>query len=94
MPRTWNKSDLAQAVAEKTGLSKKDAAAAVEAVLATVVEALKNRDKVQLTGFGSFETRTRKERKAKNMRTREDIIVPASTVPAFRPGKSLKDAVA
>jgi len=91
--KTWNKGDLVEAVAEKSGLSKKDAAAAVDAFVDTIVSALKNKDKVQLTGFGSFEVRERKERKAKNLRTKEEIIVPASSVPAFKPGKALKDAV-
>jgi DNA-binding protein HU-beta len=91
--KTWNKGDLVDAVAEKSGLSKKDAAAAVEAMVETVVGALKNKDKVQLTGFGSFEVRERKERKAKNLATGAEIIVPASSVPAFKAGKALKDAV-
>lgn len=93
MGKTWNKGDLVDAVAEKSGLSKKDAAAAVEAMVETVVGALKNKDKVQLTGFGSFEVRERKERKAKNLATGAEIIVPASSVPAFKAGKALKDAV-
>lgn len=93
MGKTWNKGDLVDAVAEKSGLSKKDAAAAVDAVVEAIVGALKNKDKVQLTGFGSFEVRERKERKAKNLATGAEIIVPASSVPAFKPGKALKDAV-
>ena len=93
MPKTWNKADLVEAVAVKAEISKKEAAAALDALLETMTTALKNRDKVQLIGFGSFVTRERKERKAKNLRTGEQIIVPATTVPAFKAGRALKDAV-
>lgn len=93
MPRTWNKADLAEAVAEKSGLNRKDAAAAIDALVDTITGALRNRDKVQLLGFGAFETRRRKQRRARNMQTKEEMIVPASTVPAFRAGRALKDAV-
>jgi len=93
VPTTLNKPDLVEKLAEKAELSKKDAAAALEALLETITEALKNGDKVQLTGFGSFESRTRKERKAKNLQTGETIVVPEGKVPAFKAGKALKDAV-
>jgi DNA-binding protein HU-beta len=93
MPRTWSKADLAEAVSEETKLTKKDAGVAVEAFLKAIEKALQNRDKVQLTGFGSFEVRTRAARKAKNLRTGEEIDVPEASVPAFKAGKSLKDAV-
>lgn len=93
MPRTWNKADLAESVAEKAGLTKKDAAAAVDALVETITGALRNRDKVQLVGFGVFETRARKERLARNPRTNEEIRVAASTVPAFKAGRALRDAV-
>jgi len=93
VPRTWNKADLVDAVAEQTKLTKKDAGAALDALVDTLVTALKNKDKVQLTGFGSFEVRDRKARKAKNLQTGEEILVPASSVPAFKAGKGLKDAV-
>lgn len=93
MPETINKPDLVDAIAEKTELSKKDAAAALEAFLATVTESLQKGNRIQITGFGSFETRLRKERKAKNLRTGEAIVVPEATVPAFKAGKALKDAV-
>jgi len=90
---TLNKPDLVEKIAEKSELSKKDATAALEAFLEVVTEALKNGDKVQLTGFGSFESRIRKERKAKNLQTGAPIIVPEGKVPAFKAGKALKDAV-
>lgn len=93
MPTTLNKPDLVDRIAEKAELSKKDAAAALDAFLEAVTEALKDGDKVQLTGFGSFESRTRKERKAKNLQTGATIIVPEGKVPAFKAGKALKDAV-
>ena len=93
MPRTWNKADLVDDVAEETKLSKKDAGAALDALLGVLTNALKNKDKVQLTGFGAFEVRERKARKAKNLQTGEEILVPAASVPAFKAGKGLKDAV-
>ncbi len=93
MPKTWNKADLVEAVAQASKLTKKDVATVLDALMETVTGALKNHDKVQLSGFGSFEVRDRKARKAKNLRTGEEIFVPASTAPAFKPGKGLKDAV-
>ncbi len=93
MAATMGKADVADMVAEKTGLSKKDAAAALEACMGVITAALKRGDKVQLTGFGVFEVRTRKARKGKNLRTGATIDIPASKVPAFKAGKALKDAV-
>ena len=93
MPRTWNKTDLAEAVAEGADITKKDARAAVDVLLETVTRALINGDKVQLTGFGSFETRKHKERRAKNLHTGEEIIVPPRRAAAFKAGKGLKDAM-
>jgi DNA-binding protein HU-beta len=93
MAATIGKGDLADAIAEKTGLTKKSAIAALEAGMAAVTAALKRGDKVQLTGFGSFEVRVRKARKGKNLRTKETIDIPASKAPAFKAGKALKDAV-
>ena len=83
-----NKTELIAAVAEKAGLSKKDSDAAVNAVLCAITDALKADEKVQLVGFGSFETKKRAAR------TGESVEIPASTVPAFKAGKALKDAVA
>lgn len=93
MAATIGKSDLVDAVSEKAGLSKKDAAVALDAALAAVTAALKRGDKVQLTGFGVFEVRERSARKGMNMHTKKTIDIPASKVPAFKAGKALKDAV-
>lgn len=89
-----NKTELIAAVAEKTDLSKKDADAAVLAVLGAITDALKAGDKIQLVGFGTFEVRNRAAKQGRNPRTGETMTVPASKVPAFKAGKALKDAVA
>ena len=89
-----NKTELIAAVAEKTGLSKKDSDAAVNAVLNTIAETLKANEKVQLVGFGSFEVKVRAERLGRNPKTKEEIHIPASKTPVFKAGKALKDAVA
>ncbi len=89
-----NKTELIAAVAEKTDLSKKDADAAVSAVLGAITDALKAGDKIQLVGFGTFEVRNRAAKQGRNPRTGETMTVPASKVPAFKAGKALKDAVA
>ncbi|OXS71312.1 DNA-binding protein [Priestia endophytica] len=88
-----NKTDLINAVAEASELSKKDATKAVDAVFDTILDALKEGDKVQLIGFGNFEVRERAARKGRNPQTGDEIEIPASKVPAFKPGKALKDAV-
>ena len=89
-----NKTELIAAVAEKTDLSKKDADAAVSAVLGAITDALKAGDKIPLVGFGTFEVRNRAAKQGRNPRTGETMTVPASKVPAFKAGKALKDAVA
>ena len=89
-----NKTELIAAVAEKAGLSKKDSDAAVNAVLCAITDALKAGDKVQLVGFGSFETKKRAARTGRNPRSKETIQIPASQTPVFKAGKALKDAVA
>ena len=89
-----NKTERIAAVAEKTDLSKKDADAAVSAVLGAITDALKAGDKIQLVGFGTFEVRNRAAKQGRNPRTGETMTVPASKVPAFKAGKALKDAVA
>ena len=89
-----NKTELIAAVAEKTDLSKKDADAAVSAVLGAITDALKAGDKIQLVGFGTSEVRNRAAKQGRNPRTGETMTVPASKVPAFKAGKALKDAVA
>ncbi|MCL6444788.1 MAG: HU family DNA-binding protein [Alicyclobacillus sp.] len=83
--------DLINKVAEKTGLKKKDAELAVNSVFGVIEEALANGEKVQVIGFGTFETRTRSARSGRNPQTGETINIPASTVPAFKPGNKLKD---
>lgn len=88
-----NKAELIDAVAKDAKMSKKDAAAAVDAVVNTVTKALKKGDKVTLVGFGTWETRKRKARKGVNPRTGEAIKIKASKVVAFKPGAALKTAV-
>ncbi|NLW23686.1 MAG: HU family DNA-binding protein [Clostridia bacterium] len=88
-----NKTELISSVAEKTDLTKKDAEKAVNAVFAAIEEALARGEKVQLVGFGTFEVRDRKERTGRNPQTGEEIVIPAAKVPAFKAGKSLKEAV-
>lgn len=88
------KNDLIAQVAGTAELSKKDAEKAVNAVLEAITNALAGGDKVSLVGFGTFETRKRPERKGLNPRTKEQITIPATTAPAFKAGKGLKDAVA
>ena len=88
-----NKTDLVNAVAAETGLTKKDAEKAVAAVLNGITAALKKGDKVQLVGFGTFEVRNRAAKQGHNPRTGEPMTVPASKLPAFKAGKALKDAV-
>ena len=89
-----NKVELVAAVAEKAGLSKKDAEKAVGAVLDSVVAAVAKGDKVQLVGFGTFEVRARAARTGRNPRTKETITIAASKQPVFKAGKAFKDAVA
>ena len=88
-----NKAELVAAVAEKSGLSKKDGEKAVNAVFDVITEELSAGGKIQLVGFGSFETKTRSARVGRNPRTKEEIEIPASRVPVFKVGKALKDIV-
>jgi len=88
-----NKSELIAKVAEMTELSKKDATKAVEAVFEAISGALQNGDKVQLVGFGNFEVRERSARKGRNPQTGQEIEIAASKVPAFKPGKALREAI-
>lgn len=85
--------ELIAAVAEKAGITKKAAGEAVDAVLSTISEAMAAGDKVTLIGFGTFEVRERKERKGVNPATKEEIIIPAAKVPAFKAGKALRDQI-
>ncbi len=91
--KTKTKADLIDQVAASTSLKKKDAKAAVDAFLAKVEEALKAGNKVQLTGFGTFEVRSRKARTGVKPGTTQKIKIPASKYPAFKPGKALKESV-
>ena len=88
-----NKVELVTKMAEKSNLTKKEAALALDAFIESVEEALENREKVQLIGFGTFETRERAAREGRNPRTKETITIPASTVPVFKAGKEFKDRV-
>ena len=89
-----NKAELIAAAAEKAGLSKKDTEAAINAAIDAIIASLKEGDKVQLVGFGAFEVKARAARIGRNPRTKEQIEIPASKIPVFKPGKALKDAVA
>ncbi|MGE5396009.1 MAG: HU family DNA-binding protein [Chitinophagales bacterium] len=88
-----NKTDLINEVAGKVSMTKKDVEKVIGAVFASIEEALKNGDKVQLVGFGTFEVRQRKDRTGRNPQTGQEIKIPATKVPAFKAGKALKDAV-
>ncbi|MEZ4417126.1 MAG: HU family DNA-binding protein [Gemmatimonadota bacterium] len=91
-----NKSDLVDALADRTGMTKADAGRAIEAVFGTdgvIAKALRGNKKVQITGFGTFEARNRKARTGRNPRTGQTIRIAASKSPAFRAGKGLKDAI-
>lgn len=88
-----NKTDLVKAVAQKADMTQKDAEKAINAVFAAIEEALANDDKVQIIGFGTFEVKTREERKGRNPQTGNEITIPASKNPVFKAGKGLKDTV-
>ena len=88
-----NKSELVDTIATKVNESKKSAETNLDAIIEIISNELKNKNKVQLVGFGSFETRKRASRKGRNPRTNEEINIPASTVPFFKPGKALKETV-
>ncbi|EFV01762.1 DNA-binding protein HU [Pseudoramibacter alactolyticus ATCC 23263] len=88
-----NKSELVAAMAEKTGLPKKDAEKALTAFTDTIVETLQKGDKVSLVGFGTFDVRHRAARQGLNPRTKEPIEIKASDAPAFKAGKAFKDAL-
>ena len=88
-----NKTELVAAIAEKAELSKKDAEKALKAFTETVAEQLKNGDKIQLVGFGTFEVSERPEREGRNPQTGETMKIAACKAPKFKAGKALKDAV-
>ncbi len=89
-----NKGEFVDKLATKTGLTKKDARKALDAVIDLITNALVSNEEVLLTGFGKFEPRARKESKRINPQTQKRITVPKKVVPAFKPGKNLKDIVA
>lgn len=89
-----NKTELVGLIAEKAEITKKDAEKTLVAVLDSIEETMVKGDKVQLVGFGTFEVRERAERTGRNPQTGADITIPAARVPAFKPGKALKDAIA
>lgn len=89
-----NKSELINAIAAKSGLTKKDTEKALAATLDTITASLKKGDKVQLVGFGTFEVRNRAAKQGHNPKTGAPMKIPASKLPAFKAGKGLKDAVA
>ncbi len=88
-----NKNELVASVAEKAGLTKKDAEKALNAVFDSIQQALVEGDKVQMIGFGTFEVKERAARAGRNPRTNETIQIPASKNPVFKAGKALKDSV-
>jgi len=90
---TMNKTELIAAMAETSGLSKKDCDAALAAFITTVETALKSGEKVQLIGFGSFEVKERAARTGRNPRTKETVEIPASKAPVFKAGQAFKDAI-
>jgi DNA-binding protein HU-beta len=92
-----NKSDLVDALADSAGMTKADAARAVDALFGTdggiIAKALKKGDRVQITGFGTFESKARKARTGRNPRTGETIKIAATNTPGFKAGKGFKDAI-
>lgn len=88
-----NKQQLIEAAADESNLSKDDMGKALNALLSTIESALVSGEKVSLTGFGNFEVRERAARTGRNPQTGEEMQISASRAPAFKPGKSLKDAV-
>ena len=88
-----NKAELVGAVADRTGLSKKDSDKALTAAFEIITSTLQAGEKVQLVGFGVFDIKERAARIGRNPRTKEEIQIPATRAPVFKPGKILKDAV-
>jgi len=89
-----NKAELIMAMAGETGLAKKDVEVTLNAMMNVITKALAQEDKVQIVGFGSFETKHRAERMGRNPRTKEEVLIPATKTPVFKAGKALRDAVA
>ncbi len=89
-----NKTELITAAAENAGLTKKDTERVINAAIDAITAALVKGEKVQVSGFGTFEVRAREARMGRNPHTKESIEIPATQVPAFKPSKALKDSVA
>ena len=89
-----NKTELIAAVAEKASISKKESEVVINAALDTIIDSLKNDEKVQLVGFGGFETKKREARMGRNPKTKEAIEIPATTIPVFKAGKAFKEKTA
>lgn len=94
MTKSMTKTELVAAIAEKSGLTKKDSEKALAATIDAITEAVANGEKVSLVGFGTFEAKDRAERMGINPKTKEQIKIAASRVPGFKAGKAFKDAVA
>ena len=88
-----NKTELVAAVAEKAGMTKKDAERVVNATIDTIIQNLSNGEKVQISGFGNFEVKAREARVGRNPRTKQAIEIPATQLPVFKASKVLKDTI-
>ena len=88
-----NKMELITSMAQKSGLTKKDCETALNAWIASVEDAMKNREDVALIGFGKFEVKKRAARKGRNPQTKKEIVIPETYVPVFKAGKGLKELV-
>ncbi len=88
-----NKAELIAAVAERTGLTKKDSERAVNATFQAITDTIETGEKVQLVGFGVFDVKRREARVGRNPKTKEEIQIPASRVPVFKAGKALKEII-
>ena len=88
-----NKTELIAAAAEASGLTKKDTEKALNAALDAITAAMADHEKVQLSGFGTFEVKFRESRMGRNPQTREPSEIPAAWVPAFKPSKALRDLI-
>ena len=89
-----NKTELISIASQNSGVAKKDTERVLNAALEAIVEAMVSGDKVQLSGFGTFESKQREARVGRNPRTKEAIEIPATRVPAFKPSQTLKDSIA
>lgn len=87
-----NKQELIKKVSDETGLSKREAAAAIEETFAAIIGAVAAKHSVNIQGFGTFDVKVRQAHAGVNPRTREPVEVPAKTIPVFKPGKAMRDA--